>query len=414
MVEARSAWAADVLHRAISIPSVSGSEGPLVHALAQFGADAGLEVDLWQSSDEELARSFGPLQAHKPLVDRPTLVLKLPGTGGGPSIMFNAHSDVVAAQTPARWKHGPWSGEIADGAIFGRGACDAKGPLVSALWAMTALADAGPRPAGDVLLEIVPGEEDCVGLGTLSSIARGYRADAAIILEPTSSIARCASRAGCRFVITAQGRAAHGSSKWLGQDAIHIARTVMAALDEIEHQWDSIARDPLFAMHPIARPITPDRIAGGEWQGMVCDRCVVEGYLELLPGDAIPDMQLRFENELRTRLERDGWGRSCVTIAFPETYQGHRLAPDSTLCAAAESAWMSVRGEAFPEWSGFNAGCEAGVRATLHGTPTLVWGPGHLAQAHAEDEYVHLSEVRHCAEMFARLALHWCGNTEVP
>lgn len=374
-------------------------------------------IDLWESRERDVEELVGVLPAHIPLAGRPTLVLRLRGSGGGPSLIFNAHSDVVPAPGADRWRFDPWSGRVEDGVAYGRGACDTKGPLIAALWAIRALAESGARLDGDILLEIVPGEEDCVGLGTLTSVARGYRADAAVVLEPTGSLPRCASRAGCRFEITAHGRAVHGTVKWKGQDAIRTAVEVRGVLEALEARW-SHDPDPLFEEYPIARPVTVDHIHGGEWQGMVCDRCTLAGYLELLPGDDVEASKRRFEDELRAGLVSRGRSGSEISVRFTETYLGHRLAPESDLCVAAEAVVGSVLERRVSAvhwrgWSAFNSGCEAGVRSALHGTPTLVWGPGDLACAHAVDEHVAWEEVRMTAEMFMNLAASWCGVKEV-
>src|SRR5262249_50078590 len=150
-----------------------------------------------------------------------------------------------------------------------------------------AIKRSGIQLPGDILLELIPGEEDCVGLGTLLSVLRGYRADAAIVLEPTEGLPRCASRAGCRFEIACVGRAVHGTVKWLGTDASAATRRVLDRLEELEHAWNDRQDDELFDDFPIARPITIDFVSGGHGQGMVCHECSCGGYLELLPDDDI-------------------------------------------------------------------------------------------------------------------------------
>src|SRR6202020_2507675 len=117
---------------------------------------------------------------HIPLANRPPLVVGLPNPGKGKSLIFNAHSDVVSAGKPETWLINPWAGTEHRGRLYGRGACDVKGPLISALWAMLALQKVCPYGL-PVQLELVPGEEDCVTLGTLTSVVRGYKADACIV-----------------------------------------------------------------------------------------------------------------------------------------------------------------------------------------------------------------------------------------
>jgi acetylornithine deacetylase len=403
-----------LLSRCIQFESVSGNESAFTRFIAEWAKQHGLIVDLWQADERELSKYPVASAKHVPLADRPTLVIKLSGVTGGRSLIFNAHADVVAAPRPEQWKlAGPWAGVERDGKFVGRGACDVKGPLVSALWAMLILRDIPDRAGGDVMLELVPGEEDCVTLGTLTSVVRGHTADACVVLEPTESLPRCASRPGCRFEITCLGRSVHGTVKWLGADAIELARDVLLCLPLLEQRWNDRAADPLFDHYPIARPVTVDLIRGGEWQGMVADRCVIGGYLELLPRDEPSQWMDRFISEMRALLSARGQDERRIQVVFPEQYPGHRTNTDHPLCRAAEAAIEEsanlLQNIASPwnGWGAFNSGCEAGLRANLLGTPTLVWGPGSLAQAHAVDEFVEFAQVRAVAAMFARFAAAW-------
>jgi acetylornithine deacetylase len=403
-----------LLQESIAVPSVSGSEAAFSAFIADWGRSEGFDVDVFETSESQVADYPSGKARHLPLAGRPTVVIRFPGTGGGRSLLFNAHGDVVDAPSPDQWRFSPWSGAVSDGKIFGRGACDDKGPLISALWAMTALKRSHPRGlAGDVLLELVPGEEDCVGLGTLTSVIRGYRADAAIVLEPTDNVPCRASRGGCRFELSCHGRAVHGTVKWLGNDAIATLRTVMDALSVLEQRWNNREADPAFAAFPIARPVTIDNVHAGRWQGMVCDRASCAGYLELLPGDDLVAWQDRFKRELLDEVAARGKSRGDVDVAFTEIYAGHALRADHEMCRTALMAAKLSDDAAFAEDVGagaFNSGCEAGLRANMHGTPTLVWGPGSLAQAHAVDEFIEMAEVQSAALMFARFALLWAGD----
>jgi acetylornithine deacetylase len=398
----------DFFRSVLSFASVSGNEQEFVHFVADWGRRQGFQADLWQADEASLGDERKKFPRHLPLEDRPTLVLELPGDPARPSIMFNAHSDVVSASVDA-WTYDPWSGTLADGRVYGRGACDVKGPLVSALWAMTRLAgQSGPR--GSVLLELVPGEEDCVGLGTLTSVMRNWHADAVVVLEPTESLPRCASRGGCRFEIEILGRSVHGTVKWLGRDAIAGACAATALLTELEADFNNVDGDELFAAYPVSRPITVDSIHGGQWQGMVCDSCTCAGYFELLPHDDHERWRQKFASEVKSRLQTRGVPPEQVRIRFVEEYLGHRLEPTHPLCRRAAEAVSACGGSEAFSWSGFNSGCEAGLRANRTQTPTLVWGPGSLAQAHAVDEHVVWADVRRVADMFTHFIAHWAGG----
>jgi acetylornithine deacetylase len=398
-----------LLCESVKIASVSGKEGPFVRFIADWARQHGFKTDLWEGSESQLAGYPKSSQNHMPLVSRPTLVIELPSSGNGRSLIFNAHSDVVEAGDIKDWSVNPWGGECRQNRVYGRGACDAKGALIGALWAMAAIKESFPHGLpGRVMLELVPGEENCVGLGTLTSVVRGYRADAAIVLEPSENLPRCASRSGVRFEIVCKGKAAHGSVKWVGKDAIRVMRKVLDAIKRLEECWNDKTAEPLFAAYPVARPITVDRVEGGRWQGMVCDKCSCSGYLELLPRDDNQQWKHAFTSYLREEA-----GEDEIDIRFDEEYTGHETDPKDVFCAAAESVVKKLICERYGTalnwtgWSGFNSGCEAGLRAKMQNTATLVWGPGSLSQAHAVDEFIDFGEVELFAQLVSRLCINW-------
>ena len=99
--------------------------------------------------------------------------------------MLNGHIDVVPPGEVG-WSVDPWAGQVRDGRVLGRGACDMKAGLACQLLAVKALRDAGVQPRGRVLLQSVVGEEDG-GLGTFATLRRGHRGDLAVICEPTGA-----------------------------------------------------------------------------------------------------------------------------------------------------------------------------------------------------------------------------------
>lgn len=385
-----------LLRNCVKTGSISGREKNLVLLLNQWAANFGFETDLFEISEYN-KNAFLWEPKHLPLDGRPVLVISLPKSKNpsAKTLAFNAHSDTVSEGESAAWTMDPFSGHFDGKDLFGLGSCDTKGPLVSALWAMFVINKMHPEGIdGNIFLEVVPGEEDCVGVGTLGSVARGYSADAMIVLEPTDSYPCCASRGGLRFAVEAKGRAIHGTVRWLGRDAILSMRRVLSAIDELQDEWNN-SSSSLFSEFPYARPMAVDKISGGKWQGMVCDRCRCEGYLETLPEDDLMKIKERFERELTAKLPDDE-----IELHFTENYSGHYTSPENPLCEAAKDAFESVNSSPMSRWKAFNAGCESGIRAKLSGTPTLVWGPGKVEHAHSPDEKVNFDSVRKCAEMF--------------
>lgn len=400
----------------LKLASLSGQESAFVGLVERWAVEHGLTAEIFETDESALANYPQSQLTHKPLRGRPTLLLGVPACGsGGRRLLFNAHSDVVGAGDESAWKYPPFGGQMVGQRIYGRGAADAKGPLVAALWAMATVAQqraakSGPASeGGDVLLELVPGEEDCVGLGTLTSVVHGVEADGVIVLEPTDGQPRSASRGGCRFDIVCRGASVHGTAKWLGSDALRLLRRVMDALDKLEERFNDRAADKRFASYPIARPITVDAASGAGGQGMIASEARCQGYLELLPGDDRGQWKQRLRDELGLLL---GSSAADVSISFSEEYDGHELGDDDPLYRLATdvAAARPDGGAPGSRLSGFNSGCEAGLRAKLLGTPTLVWGPGSLERAHAADEFLTLTELQQSAEQFVELIARYTSR----
>jgi MFS family permease len=165
------------------------------------------------------------------------------GTGGGRSLMLNAHVEVVPPGDALAWPQpGAFAGQADAEYVYGRGSCDMKGGLVAAIWAIRALAEAGVRLPGDLILACVQGEEDG-GLGTFATLARGWRADGCVIPESTSLDLVPACAGSLTFRLRVPGLAVHASRRTAGVSPVEKFWPVFQAL-----------RDPE------ARAATPTRI----------------------------------------------------------------------------------------------------------------------------------------------------------
>ena len=140
------------------------------------------------------------------------------GRGEGATLVLNGHVDVVPPGG-AGWTADPWAGEVRDGRVLGRGACDMKAGLVCQLLAVRALRDAGVGLHGRVLLQSVVGEEDG-GLGTFATLGRGHVGDLAVICEPTRGQIVSATAGALTFRLVVPGRSVHASARLEGVDAI--------------------------------------------------------------------------------------------------------------------------------------------------------------------------------------------------
>ena len=160
--------------------------------------------------------------------NRVNVVGILKGSGGGPSLMLNGHTDTVGAD---HMEIDPFAAEEKKGRIYGRGALDMKSGVAASIMAVESIVAAGIKLKGDVILTLVA-DEEYASIGTEAVVAE-YSADAAIICEPTDLKIVIAHKGFAWAKIEIFGHAAHGSLPHRGVDAIVKAGKVLAALEQL-------------------------------------------------------------------------------------------------------------------------------------------------------------------------------------
>ena len=181
-VQARREDAVSLLQELVRVPSVTGEEGAVGAVVGRAFSERGLDVDTWEATREEAEPYRDHVGEQSSYENRPNVAGTKRGTGEGRSILLNAHTDTVDPGDSTAWKEDPLSGNLEGDLLYGRGSCDMKGGLVTHLIALDAISDLGFGLHGDVTVAATVGEENG-GLGALSTVLRGYRADAAIITE---------------------------------------------------------------------------------------------------------------------------------------------------------------------------------------------------------------------------------------
>ena len=213
--------------RFVQIPSLPGQEQKAQLFVADKLSELNMNVDTVHSSFDELKNHPAfcddgiPFDERINVVGRwrPTAQRNRHSNNDARSLILNGHVDVVPVGNQNLWDDSPWSGNIKDGNLYGRGSCDMKCGIAAGIFAVQALQNIGFTPQNDVLIESVIGEESG-GVGTLTSIVKGYRADAAVIMEPPS-LMMCPVQAGAlTFRIKVPGQATHASMKRSGVTAI--------------------------------------------------------------------------------------------------------------------------------------------------------------------------------------------------
>lgn len=369
---------------------------------------------------------------------RPNVVGVMEGTGGGKSLILNGHMDVVPVSKPEIWCCDPFVPLRKDGKIYGRGTSDMKGGVASAIWAMKALRDCGIKTKGDAILQAVIGEESqqAEEFGTVKCLERGYKADFAIVCEPTDLEVHISSSALFFFELEIEGKAVHisarnqaifpqpygtASGKDVGVDAFKKSLMFVDYFYRLEEEWNHRYRDPILGAggvngHDVQGvgvfTINPSFIDGGVYLG------AVPSYVKYMYGVWYPDQlvekEVLFEeikNAVAALASTDDFLRENppkLNIPYLQDWPGFRVPVDHPGVQAMVKATQDVSGK--PDAiSGFKAVCDA-YYLNKHGVPSIIYGPGSLAwSVHGDNEFVTEDSLIHAAKVYASMMMDWCG-----
>jgi acetylornithine deacetylase len=317
--------------------------------------------------------------------------------------------DVVPAGDPAQWQLDPYSGEVVEGKLFGRGASDMKGGNVSMLLAVQVILELGIKLKGDVIFQSVV-EEESGGAGTLAAIMKGYKADAALIPEPTNMRIFPKQQGSMWFRVTVKGRSAHGGTRYEGVSAIEKSMTVVQHIRELEQARNAAITDPLYTGNPIPIPINIGVIQGGNWPSSVPDTVSLEGRMGVAPEEKIEHAKHEMLQWMERLKEKDPWfAEAPVSVEwFGARWVPGSVDPHHELIEILSAQYKDVAAKE-PVIEASPWGTDGGLLTLLGETPCIVFGPGVTQVAHYPNEYIELEDVFQAAEIIALTLVQWCG-----
>jgi acetylornithine deacetylase len=331
--------------------------------VAEWLESAGLEVHV-----EEVAPG------------RPNVVGVARGTGGGRSLVLNGHTDTVGLLEP----DGGLEPRIEDGRLYGRGSYDMKGSLAAVLFAAAECASLGLR--GDVIVAAVV-DEEAASIGTERFLQR-WRADAAIVAEPTDEQLCIAHRGWLAFDVETEGRAAHGSRPDLGVDAIAKMGPVLVAIEELDRSLQGRPPHPLLGTGSVHASV----IEGGQEYSSYPARCLLSGERRTIPGERRADVEAELGGLV---------GESGGSISFPFGRDPMEVSPEEPIVRAIQSRTGTGDVHGAPFWTDAALFTEAGIPAVLYGPK----GDG----AHAAVEWVDLASLERCRDLYVAVASDFCA-----
>ncbi|MGE0353361.1 MAG: ArgE/DapE family deacylase [Gemmatimonadales bacterium] len=331
---------------------------------------------------------------HEPAPGRPSVVGRLRGTGGGRTLMLNAHMDTVGvAGIPE-----PFSGRVRDGKLYGRGAYDMKGSLAACLVAAKRL-KADPPLRGDLLVAGVADEEDA-SLGTRDLVTR-YRIDAAIVTEPTQLDVCLAHKGFCWIEVTTHGRAAHGSRYQDGVDANLRMGRVLSRLERLERELRERRRP-----HPLVGPpsLHAALVQGGTGASTYAAECRLVIERRTIPGETADQVLAEVQTMVnQLRLDDSGFQASVRLLLDRDPFE---VPPDAEVVRLVRQAATRVRGRS-AALIGDTPWMDSALLAAA-GAETVVVGPSG-AGAHSAEEWVDLQSVADLAEILVQTAREYLG-----
>lgn len=399
----------NLLQQFVQARSTQGNEKGVQELVAKELDRMGLEIDVWELDGKELVKNPYFASSREEFSGSPNVVGVLKGSGNGKSIILNGHVDVVPEGDLDKWEEDPYSGKIVDGKMYGRGTTDMKGGNVALLLAIQAIQDLGISLKGDIIFQSVV-EEESGGAGTLATILRGYKADAALIPEPTNMKIFPKQQGSMWFRIHVKGQSAHGGTRYEGVSAIEKSMTVVSHILRLEKIRNDRVTDPLYKNIPIPFPINIGKISGGDWPSSVADLVQIEGRFGVSPEETMDEAKHEMENWMESLKELDPWFEQN-----PPTLEwfGARWLPGSIdmeheLMKTLVGSFKNVL-QAEPVIEASPWGTDGGLLTGVGDTPSIVFGPGVTEMAHFSNEYIELDKVFVVAEIIALTLLDWCG-----
>jgi acetylornithine deacetylase len=358
-----------------SLVAGAAGEAEIARAVADFLRRAGLDVQLSEAAP-----------------GRPNVVGVLEGRSPGRSLMLCGHLDTVGVAG----MDAPFDPVIRDGRLYGRGAQDMKGGLAAMLAAAAGVAAEGLAAGRLVVAAVCDEEHSSIGA---EALVQGWRADAAVVTEPTDLVLAIGHKGFAWVEIETRGVAAHGSRPADGRDAIlHMGR-VLARLEALERELQ--ARPP----HPVvgSPSLHASLIEGGRELSTYPDRCTLRLERRTVVGEP-PERALQECDAILAALRAEDAGfeasaRRMFERPAYETPPGHEL-PDR-LQAALAALGRPARREGVTFWTDAAILGHAGV-------PSLVFGPGGEG-LHGLVEHVRIDEVLACREALTALARGFCA-----
>jgi acetylornithine deacetylase len=408
-IEERRGQSVAFLQQMIAIPSVTGDEAEIQKHLADYLARLGLAVDLWETDWQALKKHPAYRPVERGYAGRPNIVATLKGTGGGRSLLFNGHTDVIPVGGGEGWTDDPWSASISNGRIYGRGSADMKSGVASHIMAVECMLAAQARPQGDVLINIVV-DEEVSGHGTLDTVIRGYKADAGISGETSGLAVQPACIGRIWFEIEIHGKPAGIQKRYEGISGIELGNKIVKAVADLEAKRVATVTHPLYPNALDTLPCMIGSFSAGNYPSAFPANCLLKGSIGTVPGEDHEGVKQSLVQQIARAAESDAWMKLHPPKVRFVGYdaEASEIPRDHPIVETVCRNYKEVAGRD-PEVSGRQGAADTRFLNRYGNTPTVIFGPGSTAVMHADDEYVSIDDYLASIKVNALSICDWCG-----
>ncbi|MFO0466809.1 MAG: M20 family metallopeptidase [bacterium] len=421
--EARRSDSIAFLQRLIALQREG--EAAVQQCFADHLREAGCRVESlsYVPSDVAMRHEFaeGEAMARE---ERASIIARLAGSGGGPSLIFFGHPDGEPLKNTETWRHDPFAGSIADGRVYGWGVADDLAGIAIMAEAIKVIRAAGLQPKGDIIATSTPSKRHARGVA--AAMQHGYVADAAIYVHPAESgvgmqeiKAICSGQLYFRVTVTGRGpdtkEPGHTAFAHLAVNALDKAMLVKGALDALDQARGArVHHAGIESVVGSATNIRVSYISCGDAArfSRIPTSCVLGGAVSFPPGETIAKVQQEIIDCIMASAEQDAWLKQYAPkLEWLSGVTGAELPADSPLFGAVSAAVSRVTGLS-PFVNAMHTSSDIRVPMVQRNIPTVGFGPlcGDLTQNGGHDEWVDVEDYLRAIKVAADSALRWCGS----